>query len=313
MSFARFRHHSTHGPGGFTIIELLAVVTTVTLLGWVIIPAMSRTTVSSQSVQCINHLNQLMEATLMYASDNNELLPPNPDDGTVMPGYVWCAGQAGVGGADEFDLDLLADPTRNLMAPYLHSNPEAFHCPADPRSGIFDGAALYPNSSRLGTRVSVARSVSMNQAVGTVDPCFANGAGHCGAPKLAVNGPWLTGAHGANSASAGPWRTYGSVSWESFASNPPLRMGVRWMPAVVERVASLLSLQPFPSRPNLRGIEILHLRHSKWLADFGHPLFPLLFTHQRNLSDVRAMFGRELNVIPERMEIPAVEVVELSK
>jgi len=212
MSFSRFRYHTDPASDGFTALELLAVLTTVTLLGCVLIPALSRTTVTSQNVQCLNHLHQLMEATLMYAGDNNELFPPNPDDGTIAPGYVWCGGQAGVGGADEFDPDLIQDPTRNLVAPYLHSNPAPFHCPADPRSGIFDGTALYPNSLRIGTRVGAARSVTMNQAVGTVDPWFANGVGHCGSPRLPVNGPWLTGAHGANSAISGPWRTYGKTS-----------------------------------------------------------------------------------------------------
>ena len=212
MSFSKFQHHSAGPPGGFTILELLAVLTTVTLLGCILIPALSRTTTSTQSVQCVNHLRQLMQATLMYSGDYNDLFPPNPDDGNPIPGYNWCAGQGGIGGADEFDPDMLADPTRTLVSPYLHANPEPFHCPADPRSGPFEGAALYPNSPRRGTRVRAARSVSMNNAVGTVDPCFANGFGHCGRPTFPVNGPWLTGAHGANSASRGPWRTYGKTS-----------------------------------------------------------------------------------------------------
>ena len=212
MSFSRFQYPSARAPRGFTILELLAVLTTVTLLGCVLIPALSRSTASSQSFQCVNHLRQLMQATLMYSGDYNDLFPPNPDDGNPTPGYNWCAGQAGIGGADEFDPDLLADPIRTLISPYLQANPEAFHCPADPRSGLFDGAAFYPNSPRRGTRVSAARSVSMNNAVGTADPCFANGFGHCGSPTFPVNGPWLTGSHGANSASRGPWRTYGKTS-----------------------------------------------------------------------------------------------------
>jgi type II secretory pathway pseudopilin PulG len=212
MSFSSCRHRCSRAPGGFTILELLAVVTTVVLLGCVIVPAMTRTSTFSQSTQCVNHLRQLMQATLMYSGDYNDLLPPNPDDGNPTPGYNWCAGQAGIGGADEFDPDLLADPTQTLISPYLHSKPEVFRCPADPRSGPFEGAALYPNSPRRGLRVGAARSVSMNNAVGTVDPCYANGAGHCGSPKLPVNGPWLTGSYGANSAIRGPWRTYGKTS-----------------------------------------------------------------------------------------------------
>lgn len=52
----------------------------------------------------------------------------------------------------------------------------------------------------------------MSQAVGTIDPGFASHSGHSGVPNLPVNGPWLTGTHGANSAQNGPYRTYGKMS-----------------------------------------------------------------------------------------------------
>lgn len=153
-----------------------------------------------------------MQAVMLYTYDYHELFPPNPDDGTTLPGYVWCGGQAGIDGADEFDPDLLSDPNRSLLAPYLNFHADVFRCTADPRRGLYDGAGLYPNSPLIGTKVPAARGISMNNAVGTVDPCFSMGFGHCGIPNLAVNGPWLTGAHGANSAATGPWRTYGKSS-----------------------------------------------------------------------------------------------------
>jgi prepilin-type processing-associated H-X9-DG protein len=53
----------------------------------------------------------------------------------------------------------------------------------------------------------------MSQAVGTVDPQFAaTHSGHSGVPDLPVNGPWLTGTYGQNSAQTGPYRTYGKIS-----------------------------------------------------------------------------------------------------
>jgi prepilin-type processing-associated H-X9-DG protein len=59
----------------------------------------------------------------------------------------------------------------------------------------------------------------MSQAVGTIDSCFAGGSGHCGAPKQATNGPWLTGSHGANTAANGPYATFGRSS--SFRGTSP--------------------------------------------------------------------------------------------
>ena len=146
--------------------------------------------------------------------------PDNPDDGTTTPGYIWCAGQGGIGGADEYDPDLLRDPARTLVAPYIANNVGIFSCPADTRKPkLYNGGGLYPNSALKGQVVNVARSVSMSQAVGTVDSCFAGGGGHCGAPKQATNGPWLTGSHGGNNAASGPYATFGKTS--SFRGTSP--------------------------------------------------------------------------------------------
>ncbi len=198
---------------GFTLIELLAVLAVCAGLVSVVAPALGRTRSRSQSFQCMKNLRQLMHAMTLYAHDYHELLPPNPDDGNITPGYMWCGGQAGIGGADEFNPDLLQDPKRSLLAPYLNYESRIFHCTADWRVGLYDGASLYPDSPLKGTKVPAARSLSMSQAVGTIDPFFsAGGAGHGGVPNLPVNGPWLTGVHGANSAARGPWRTYGKFS-----------------------------------------------------------------------------------------------------
>jgi prepilin-type processing-associated H-X9-DG protein len=140
------------------------------------------------------------------------LLPPNPDDGTTIPGYTWCTGQAAIGAGDQFNPDLMLDPQRTLIAPYLGTNSSVFRCTADTRVGKYDGAALYPNSPLIGKQVPAARTISMNQAVGTIDARFAAGGTHFGVPNLPVNGPWLTGSHGANNAANGPYRTYGKLS-----------------------------------------------------------------------------------------------------
>jgi prepilin-type N-terminal cleavage/methylation domain-containing protein/prepilin-type processing-associated H-X9-DG protein len=198
---------------GFTLIELLVVIAIIAILAALLLPALAKAKSKAQQITCVSNAKQLSLSFQLYTVDFNDLYPPNPDDGTTTPGYIWCSGQAGIGGGDEFDPDLMKDPNRTLIAPYIANNVGIFHCPADTRIGLYNGAGLYPNSNLKNTQVRAARSVSMSQAVGTIDPVFsATRNGHGGIPNKPTNGPWLTGTLGANTAANGPYATFGKTS-----------------------------------------------------------------------------------------------------
>ncbi len=190
----------------FTLIELLVVIAVIAILAALLMPVVSKAKNSAQGAMCLNCGKQLMLAMTLYTSENNDLFPPNPDDGNTVPGHNWASGQAGNGGPDEFNSDILKDPNRSLLISYLGQNADLFRCPADKRMGAYDGT----NSGMFGRIVPAARTFSMNQAVGTICPGFDAGTGHSGTPTLPVNGPWLdeTHSHRRNS----PWITYGKTT-----------------------------------------------------------------------------------------------------
>lgn len=188
------------------MIELLVVIAIIGILAALLLPVLSKAKGKAQGALCLNDGKQLMIGMTMYISDNNDFFPPNPDDGNKVPGHDWAGGQAGIGGTDEFNSDLLKDPEHSLLISYISQNVNIFRCPADPRNGTYDGT----NSAMFGQNVPAARTFSMNQAVGTICQGFDSFQPHSGSPNLPVNGPWLdeTDAHRRGN----PFATYGKVS-----------------------------------------------------------------------------------------------------
>ncbi len=179
----------------FTLLELVVIVGLLALGAMLLSPALARTRPPSNAFQCLENSRRLAVAISMYSADNTDFYPPNPDDGTTTPGYTWSGtGRAGVGEVNEFNPDSLTNAARCLLSPYLGQNSGVFRCPADQRSGLYSGVV----PSLIGKIVPATRSVSMNSAVGTIDPAFAAGSGHSGKPNQPTKGPWLTGSHGAN-------------------------------------------------------------------------------------------------------------------
>src|ERR1043166_8705830 len=144
---------------GFTLVELLVVIAVIAILAGLLLPVLSKGKGKAQGAYCLNSGRQMMTGVLLYAGDNHDFFPPNPDDGNTVPGHNWCPGQAGIGGPEEFNPDVLRDSDRSLLITYLAGNVAVFKCPADRRYGNYQGT----NTLLTGQEVPAARSFAMNQ------------------------------------------------------------------------------------------------------------------------------------------------------
>jgi prepilin-type N-terminal cleavage/methylation domain-containing protein/prepilin-type processing-associated H-X9-DG protein len=191
---------------GFTLLELLVVIAIIAILAALLFPMLSRSKQRAVGASCLNNGKQMMLALTLYTADYSDFFPPNPDDANTIPGHNWCGGHAGLGGSEEFNPDVLKDPTRSLLVPYLKGDITVFRCPSDKRTGIYQGS----DPALIGKTVPSARTFTMSQAVGTICPGFDEGTGHSGAPTLSVNGPWLDNSRKHRRDSK--WNTYGKLS-----------------------------------------------------------------------------------------------------
>ncbi|HEY3320170.1 MAG TPA: type II secretion system protein [Planctomycetota bacterium] len=71
------RHSSrvTRHAAGFTLIEILVVISIIALLAALVLPVLSRARAEGQRTACKSNLSQLAKAVQMYASENHSAYP----------------------------------------------------------------------------------------------------------------------------------------------------------------------------------------------------------------------------------------------
>ncbi len=143
---------------GFTLVELLVVISIIAILAGLLLPALSRAKTKAVGVECLGNKRQLSIAWLMYADENEERFPSNSAEG----GHGWIGGVMDFLGSnlDNTNTLLLSDARFATLSPYSQAT-KLFKCPSD-RSTV-------PYNR---TKLARTRSVSMNQMIA---PAFTRG------------------------------------------------------------------------------------------------------------------------------------------
>lgn len=95
---------------GFTLIELLVVIAIIAVLAAMLFPVFSRARESAKKAACASNVKQLLDASLMYATDyDRTLVPARCGRAPDSLGYTWCV----------------------LLQPYIE-NEQILRCPSDP-------------------------------------------------------------------------------------------------------------------------------------------------------------------------------------
>ena len=122
----------------FTFIELLVVIAIIAILAAMLLPALIKSKLKAQGIQCMNNHRQLALAWRMYAEDNNDVLVYASDDPgdpqinwQVLDQYAWTLTHMDFDPNNQGNWDVNYDMVKRPLWPYTSKNPGIYKCPAD--------------------------------------------------------------------------------------------------------------------------------------------------------------------------------------
>src|SRR5688572_16467195 len=131
-------------PEGFTLVELLAVLTIIFILVALLLPALAKTKAKGAGINCMNNNRQLLLAWQMYTHANDDtLLFASADTSDLKTrDATWVNGVMNDDPANPSNYDIEVDIKKSPLWRYA-SSASIWKCPADP-SGVRVKGRFYP-------------------------------------------------------------------------------------------------------------------------------------------------------------------------
>jgi len=112
-----FRRLPLHG---FTLVELLVVISIIALLVSILMPALGRAREQARSVECLSNLHRIALSVVFYSDDNDDQMMFTLFNGQTWMDYLY----------------VTEDDENAFVLPGSSEKRTRFHCPSEPAHGI---------------------------------------------------------------------------------------------------------------------------------------------------------------------------------
>ncbi len=143
--------------GGFTLVELLVVLVTITVLATLLVPALSQTKLKAPALTCMSNLKQMQLGWELYAGEYNDLLLTSRTTIVTRPPWIGDTWNYNLPSQGDWDPRFYLD--RSPLMPFVGRNRSIWRCPSDTTQ-------VYTNGSSGGMAPRL-RTYSMSDVFGT--------------------------------------------------------------------------------------------------------------------------------------------------